>query len=110
VLGFIYIIEDRPLALAAALALGVLAKETAVLLVPGWFVCQVWNARRTWLETALLGGVAVAAVLAARLPFGWRPGAKEMNGTGLMIARNLGIGEPDPPTSVPQWLFFAHPL
>jgi hypothetical protein len=110
VLGFVYIFEDRPFALSAALALGVLAKETAVLLVPCWFVCHAWNPRRTWVETALLGGVAAAALLAARLPFGWRPGAREMNGAGLMVGTNLGLGEPIAFTSVPLVLNYLVPL
>jgi hypothetical protein len=110
VLGFTYIIEDRPLALAAALALGMLAKETAVLLVPCWFVCHAWNARRTWVETALLGAAATAALLAARLPFGWRPGAEEMNGAGLMVGTNLGIGRPIAFTTVPLYQCYVQPL
>jgi hypothetical protein len=110
VLGFIYIIEDRPFALAAALALGVLAKETAVLLVPCWFACHAWNTRRTWVETILLAAVATAAVLAARLPFGWRPGAKAMNGAGLMVGTNLGVGEPIALTSVSLAENYLHPV
>jgi hypothetical protein len=110
VLGLIYIIEDRPFALAAALALGVLAKETAALLVPCWLVCRPWSARRTWVETVLLGAVATTAVLAVRLPFGWRPGAEEMNGAGLMVGTNLGIGRPIAYTSVPPYQRYVQPL
>jgi hypothetical protein len=110
VLGLVYIVEDRPVALAAALALGVLAKETAVLLVPCWFVSRTWRAPRTLVETVLLGAVATAALLAARLPFGWRPGAREMNGAGLMVGTNLGIGPPVAFTSVPLYQRYLQPL
>ena len=39
VLALIYIVEDRWLELAGALALGVMAKETAVILVPAYWAC-----------------------------------------------------------------------
>src|SRR5438270_678123 len=41
ILGFLYIMEERPFALAASLALGMLAKETAVLLVLCFAVCSL---------------------------------------------------------------------
>ena len=110
VLGLIYIIEDRPLALAAALALGIVAKETAVLLVPCWFVCHWRNGWRGCLTTAALGAAATAAFLATRLSFGWQPGAKEMNGAGLMIGTNLGLGEPIAYSSVPLIVRYLHPM
>src|SRR5262249_40867071 len=116
VLGYIYIMEDRPFALAAALALGVLAKETAVLLGPGWFVCHAWKARRTRLVTALLGARATAAGVGAG--GGWAGGRRwaggrgprGRRGRGVMIPRTLGWGPRAPPTSVPLVLFFVHPL
>jgi hypothetical protein len=110
VLGFLYIFEDRPLALAAALALGIVAKETAVLLVPCWLVCHLRGGWRAWITTAALGAAATAAFLAARLSFGWQPGAKEMNGAGLMIGTNLGLGEPGAYTGVPLIVNYLHPL
>jgi hypothetical protein len=113
VLGFIYIIEDRPLPLAASLGLGMLAKETAVLLVPCFALCWLTKGRTRLLAgalwTLLLGVVAVAAFLAARVPFSWRPGAEEMNGAGLMIGTNLGIGTPKALTTVPLWMNAVHP-
>jgi hypothetical protein len=110
VLGFIYIIEDMPLALAAVLALGMIAKETAVLLVPCYIVCNWQRGWRGWLTTAALGATATAAFLATRLSFGWEPGAKEMNGAGLMIGTNLGIGAPIANTSVSLVERYLHPI
>src|SRR5262249_36145291 len=79
VLGIIYIVEDRPWALAAALALGVMAKETAVLLVPAYLACN-WRSGRGWLTTMCLGAVSVAAFLAVRLPAGWLTQERNVNG------------------------------
>jgi len=111
VLGMVYIVEDRPGPLAAALALGVLAKETAVILVPAYLAC--WWRRGTpalaW--AALLTVVCVAAALAVRLPLGWRLGYGAINGTeGLMVGPNLGIGESPYRGAAPTWENYAHPL
>jgi hypothetical protein len=94
VLAFLYLLEDRPIALAAALALGILAKETVVIVVPAYLACYWRRGWRAWFIAAALGAACTAAFLAARLPLGWRPGAENMNGAGLMIGTNLGIGEP----------------
>jgi hypothetical protein len=110
VLGLIYIIKERPIALAAALALGMIAKETAVLLVPCYFVCNWQCGWRGWLTTAALGTTATAGFLAARLPYGWQPGEKQMNEVGLMIGTNLGIGEPIAYTSVSLVVRCLHPI
>ena len=62
VLALIYVVQDRWLALAATLALGVLAKETAVV-VPAYWLCT-W--RRGWpafLKTTVLGVACVTAFL-----------------------------------------------
>jgi hypothetical protein len=93
VLALVYIAEDRPLPLAGALALGVLAKETAVILVPAYWACWWRKGAPAVLRTGALGAACVAAYLAARLPLGWRPGYGAINGTeGLMIGTNLGLG------------------
>src|SRR5262249_37035884 len=85
VLALVYVIQDRLIPLAAVLALGVLAKETVVLVVPAYWACY-W--RRGWpalFRSAFLGMACVAAYLAARLPLGWRLGYGNINGTeGLM--------------------------
>ena len=110
VLALICVVQDRWVTLAAALALGVLAKETAVLLVPVYWTCY-W--RRGWFtlaKTLVLGTACVAAFLAARLPLGWRPGNEDLNGlSGLMIGTNLGIGEPLATTTVPLAMNYLHP-
>ncbi len=111
VLAFIYVLEDRPLALAAALALGVLAKETAVIVAPAYLACYWRRGLQAWLISAGLGGACLAAFLAARLPLGWRPGFDNINGTsGLMIGTNLGFGVSIATTSVPMRENYLHPL
>jgi hypothetical protein len=110
VLGFIYLLENRPIALAYALALGILTKETAALLIACWLVCQSSNLSRGLLVTIALVLVAALTFAAARLPFGWRPGAKEMNEVGLMIQTNLGIGKPVATTGIPLFINYLHPL
>jgi hypothetical protein len=111
VLAFVYLLEDRPIALAAALALGVLAKETAVIVAPAYLACYGRRGWRAWLISAALGSACVAAFLAARLPLGWRPGYGNINGTtGLMIGTNLGFGAPIASTNVPLIQNYLHPL
>jgi len=110
-LALIYIVEDRPIVLAIALALGVLAKETAVLLVPAYLACNWRGGTFVLMKTAALGAACVAAYFAARLPLGWSPGYGSINGTEeLMIAANLGIGEPRAVTGVPIVFNYLHPL
>jgi hypothetical protein len=118
VLGLIYLLEDRPWVLGGALALGVLAKETAILLVPAYLAVHLLSGqcRRTpWQTltiTVLLGVVGTAAFLAARVPLGWRPGYQELNGTsGLMILTNLGLtDEPIAWSGVPLYQNYLQPL
>jgi hypothetical protein len=111
VLAFIYLLEDRPLALAAALALGVLAKETAVIVAPAYLACYWRRGWRTWFITAGLGLACLVAFLAARVPLGWGLGYDNLNGTtGLMIGTNLGFGEPIANLTIPLWMNYLHPL
>jgi hypothetical protein len=108
-LGLICVVQDRRGPLALALALGVLAKETAVLLVPVYLAYHRRGRGRALLTTAWLGMVGVAAFLAARLPLGWRPGYGDLNGTtGLMVGTNLGIGPPLALTTVPLVENYLH--
>jgi hypothetical protein len=107
---FIYLLEDRPLALAAALALGAVAKETVVLVAPAYLACYWRRGWRPWLITAGLGGACVAAFLAVRLPLGWRPGANDMNGVGLVIGPNLGFEHPRAILVPPLWENLLHPI
>jgi hypothetical protein len=109
VLGVLWILEDRPVALAMALFLGVLSKETIVLLVPAYLACWYPRGRLAWVESAILGLAAVLAFLAARP--GWRPGYGNINGTtGLMFGTNLGFGTPIASTSVPLIEGYFHVL
>ena len=94
VLSFLFLLEDRWLALALALGLGMAAKETAVVLVPAYLGCR-W--RQGWPalgRTLVLGLIAVGVFLAVRLPLGWSPGAAALNGVGVMAGTNLGLGKP----------------
>jgi hypothetical protein len=92
VLALIYVVQGRWIVLAVALALGILAKETVVLVVPAYWACT-W--RQGWpavLRTAVLGVACVAAFFAARLPLGWHLSHEAINGTeAWMIGSNLGI-------------------
>jgi hypothetical protein len=95
VLGLVFLVEDRWLALLAAVVLGVLAKETAALLVPAYLACYWRQGLGAVLKTAGLSLASGAAFLAARLPLGWRPGSGLIHSIpGLMIGSNLGIGGP----------------
>jgi hypothetical protein len=110
VLGLLWIVEDAWLPLAAALFLGIFAKETSVLLVPAYLA--VWYPRgwRPGFRTAGLLLVAVLAFVAAR-GLGWRPDFETINGTsGLMIGTNLGWGEPLYIGSAPLYHNYLHPL
>lgn len=110
VLAFLYLLEDRPIALAAALGLGIVDKETIVIVGPAYLACYRRRGRRTWLVTTALGMVCVVAFLAIRWPLGWRPGEGSMNGAGLMIGTNLGFGEPIANLIPPLWENYLHPL
>lgn len=108
VLGLIYAVENEWVPLAAALALGILAKETAVLLIPVYLACH-WRTWFAWRNTALLTVLAVGAFLTARLPLGWWPG-ETINGVdGLMIGANLGVGPQHAITNVPLYENYLHP-
>jgi hypothetical protein len=110
VLSMLFVLENRPVALAAALFLGVLAKETAVIIVPAYFAGH-WRAGwKALATTAALSLVGIAAFLAARLPLGWPTGDRFINGAGLMIGTNLGIGKPIASTSVGLRESYLHPL
>jgi hypothetical protein len=112
VFAMLCIWQDRPAVMAAALFLGVLAKETAVILVPAYFACQWRQGWKASLTAAALGAVGVAAFLAARLPLGWPSGDRPINGAGLMIGTNLGFGPPAYFSSAPFWQVqnYLHPL
>jgi hypothetical protein len=114
VLALLWVAEDRPFALAAALALGVGTKETAVIVVPGYLAAAGLQGRKGFGAAAVIAGclgiVCALAFLAARVPFGWRPGQQEMNGAGLMVGTNVGIGDPIAGSPVPLWENYLHPV
>jgi hypothetical protein len=109
VLSLIYLLEDRPGPLALSLALGVAAKETVVLLVPVYLACYWRQGRKALATTALLGLAATAAFFAVRST-SWQLDYGKINGAGLMITSNLGIGPPRYLGAAPVWENYAHPL
>jgi hypothetical protein len=110
-LGFIYIIEDRWLPLAATLGLGVLSKETAILLVPGYWCCYWRHGGLAWFKSAGLLAACLAAYFAARLPVGWDVGLGSINATThLMIEPNLFNNDPIYPSPAPVYMNYLLPL
>jgi hypothetical protein len=110
-LALIYVVQDRWVALGATLFLGVLAKETAVLIVPAYLACYWRQGISILCKTVALTAACLSAYFAARLSLGWVPGYGSINGTEeLMIASNLGIGEPLYQGAVPIFHNYLHPL
>jgi hypothetical protein len=110
VFALICTVRDRTALLAASLALGVLAKETVVLMVPAYWACYWRGGWRPLLKAAALGAACLAAFLAARLPYGWYPGYEKINGTEqLMILDNLGIGERHYTAAAPLFQNYLQP-
>jgi hypothetical protein len=110
VLAFLYLLEDRLTALAAALALGIVAKETIVIVVLAYLACTWRRGWRAWLITAVLAGVCLEAFGVTRRLLNWQPGEGDMNGVGLMIGTNFGFGEPVADIPLPLWENYLHPL
>jgi hypothetical protein len=110
-LALIYLVRDEAWLLAAALFLGVLAKETVVLVTLSYLACHWRGGWRAVARTAALGMACVAAYLAVRLPLGWTPGYAAINGTeGSMLGTNLGIGPPLYRGAAPSVMNYLHPL
>jgi hypothetical protein len=97
--SLIYIVTDQWAPLLVSLVLGVAAKETAVVLVLGYYACY-WRRGLSALANTLgllLG--CVSAYLAVRLPAGWLESLTEerslfrsINATSaLMVWRNLRV-------------------
>jgi hypothetical protein len=88
VLGLVWVVEDRRGLVLGAVGLGMLAKETAVLLIPAYLACNRKAGIRAVLWSAGFLAVAVAVLLAARLPLGWRPGTSlnGVDGTLLFLS------------------------
>jgi len=112
VAALIWTVRDRTALLAASLALGILAKETVVLMVPAYWACYWRGGWRPSLKATALGAACMAAFLAARLPLGWYPGYEKLNGTErLMILDNLGFSSPDSPyrPAAPVYQLYLQP-
>lgn len=92
VLALCYLVEDRWLLLALTVALGVLAKETALIIVLAYFVCHVERPLHSLVRTLGPALAGMAAYLAARVPYGWRLRSGSINGTPANLRWNLGIG------------------
>jgi hypothetical protein len=93
VLSLSYLVENRLLLLGGTLILGILAKETAVIIVPAYLA---YHWREGWKSLAATVGLATASVvafLAPRLRLGWRLDFGSINGAGLMIRSNLGMSD-----------------
>ncbi len=89
-LALLYTVQNRWLLLALVLALGILTKETAVLLVVSYFVCYLHEGRKGIGRTAILLVICMAAYLATHLPLGWGLDFGKFNNTsGLMVRHNL---------------------
>jgi hypothetical protein len=113
VLALVYIVGNCWVKLLAAVFLGVLAKETAVVLAPAYWAVNHDHARweRMAGRTAALLALCAVAYLAARLPLGWLPGAGPIHSsTGLMIRSNLGIGYREFESSVPIYQNYLQPF
>ncbi len=109
-LALVYVVEDRWVALAVVLAVGVLAKETIVVLVPGYLACYVRSGWAVISRCVVLTAAAVLAFLAVRLPYGWGPGYQQINGTEeLMMASNLGVGHVLYVSGVPLYQNYLQP-
>jgi hypothetical protein len=92
IVALIYVVQDRWMLLAATLALGVMGKETVLLVTVSYFACYWRLGWPAFYRTAVLGAACVAAYFAVRASIGWRLGFDKINGTeGLMIESNLGI-------------------
>lgn len=109
VLAFTYVVEDRWVALAAALALGVLAKETAVVVVPAYLLAYWRDGWRAWIRTALVAAGCVTAYLSVRFPLGWTLSFGAINGTVDWMVRGNFFGDDRYPSLAPLWQNYAFP-
>src|SRR5262249_37498392 len=90
-LALCHVIEDQLILLALSVALGVLAKETALIIVVAYFVYHIERPVRALVRSSGPALAGIVAYLAARMPYGWRPGSDSINGTPLNLRWNLGI-------------------
>jgi len=95
VMALVYVVEDEWIPLGVALVIGILAKETAILILPAYWAC--WR-RKGWPafgRTVILGALCAVSFLVVRLPYGWGLQYQQINGTeGSMLWANLRILKP----------------
>jgi hypothetical protein len=95
VMALIFVVDNEWTLLAVALAIGIFAKETALLIVPAYFLCWRQNGWPTYRRTLILGAVCVLAYFAVRLPLGWRPIYSQINGApDALFWTNIGWDAP----------------
>jgi hypothetical protein len=110
VLALVLVVEDRWPALALTLALGVMAKETAMIIVFAYLACNARRGAGAWARTMVLAAVCVAAFLATRLPLGWRLSYRSINSTmELMVKSNLGLNR-NYSSIAPIWQNYLQPF
>ncbi|MBI1845974.1 MAG: hypothetical protein HY294_02935 [Candidatus Rokubacteria bacterium] len=102
VLALLWIVEDWWPGVVAAVLLGMLAKETAAVLVPAYWVCHRGEGRAVTWKAAALGAGCAAAFVGTRWPLGWRGASPLHSFSGLMIKANL-VGDPAVITDVPVY-------
>ena len=90
VMALIFVVEDQWFPLAVALGTGVLAKETAMLIVPGYLLCWRRNGWPALQKTAALAAACAVAFFAVRLPYGWGFQYQAINGApATMLWKNV---------------------
>jgi hypothetical protein len=91
-MALVFVVKDQWLLLAVALGLGVLAKETALVIVPGYLACWWRNGWPALRKTAVVGAIGAMAFLAVRLPYEWQLHYTNINGVaGTMLWKNLQL-------------------
>lgn len=111
ILGMIWIVQNRWAELAAAIALGVLSKETALLLVVAYWACYYRQGPAALRRTVVLGVIGVITYFAVRLHVGWAPSLRYINSNPvLMIRDNLGLPGRQYKSIAPLWQNYLNPI
>jgi hypothetical protein len=109
-LALCYVVEDRWFRLAVSVALGVLAKETALIIVLAYFACHIARPLRAFFRSSGPVVAGTAAYLAARMPFGWRPGSGSISGTDINLKQNLWLAPLTPFCESIKHQFYIQPI
>lgn len=124
IVSLLCVIQGRLILLAASLALGIMAKETVVIVVPAYCLYARYKGvqpGRIILRALGLGVVCIAAFLATRMPLeGWSFNNQSMNGNEQsMVTSNLltpawaarvGLDPPLYRSTVPMSQNYLQPL